>query len=114
MGALHEGHLTLIQASKAACELTVCSIFVNPTQFNDPSDFEKYPVTLEADLEKLQEAGCDVVFYPSVSEIYPDGMTQLKTYDLGFLETILEGKYRPGHFQGVCMVVDLLDRKSVV
>jgi pantoate--beta-alanine ligase len=108
MGALHEGHLTLIQASKAACELTVCSIFVNPTQFNDPSDFEKYPVTLEADLEKLQEAGCDVVFYPSVSEIYPDGMTQLKTYDLGFLETILEGKYRPGHFQGVCMVVDLL------
>ena len=108
MGALHEGHLALIKASKATCELTICSIFVNPTQFNDPSDFDKYPVTLEADLEKLRNAGCDAVFYPSVSEMYPNGTADLKSYNLGFPETILEGKYRPGHFQGVCVVVDLL------
>jgi pantoate--beta-alanine ligase len=108
MGALHEGHLALIKASKEDCELTVCSIFVNPTQFNDPTDFEKYPVTLAADLEKLEAEGCDVVFVPSVSEMYPSGTAQLKQYDLGFIETILEGKYRPGHFQGVCVVVDLL------
>lgn len=108
MGALHEGHLALIEASKAASGLTVCSIFVNPTQFNDPTDFEKYPVTLAADLEKLEKAGCDVVFVPSVLEMYPEGTAVVKTYDLGFIETILEGKYRPGHFQGVCAVVDLL------
>ncbi len=69
MGALHEGHLALIKASKSTCELTVCSIFVNPTQFNDPTDFEKYPVTIAADLEKLEAEGCDVVFVPSVSEM---------------------------------------------
>lgn len=108
MGALHEGHLALIQASKAVCEITVCSIFVNPTQFNDPSDFEKYPVTLHEDLEKLAKEGCDVVFYPSVSEMYPNGFENLPHYEIGFLESILEGKYRPGHFQGVCVVVDLL------
>lgn len=108
MGALHEGHLALIQASKSACELTVCSIFINPTQFNDSADFEKYPVTMTEDLEKLEIAGCDVVFCPSVSEIYPTGTTHLKYYDLGFLDTILEGKCRPGHFQGVCVVVDHL------
>lgn len=108
MGALHEGHLALIQASKAVCEITVCSIFVNPTQFNDPSDFEKYPATLEADLEKLAKEACDVVFYPSVSEMYPKGFQDLPFYAIGFLETILEGKYRPGHFQGVCIVVNLL------
>jgi pantoate--beta-alanine ligase len=108
MGALHEGHLALIKSSVATCELTVCSIFVNPTQFNDPSDFEKYPVTLSEDIEKLEQVGCDVVFYPSVSEMYPNGTADLKSYNLGLLETILEGKYRPGHFQGVCVVVDLL------
>lgn len=108
MGALHEGHLALIKSSVATCEVTVCSIFVNPTQFNDPSDFEKYPVTLSEDIEKLEQVGCDVVFYPSVSEMYPNGTADLKSYNLGLLETILEGKYRPGHFQGVCVVVDLL------
>lgn len=108
MGALHEGHLALIKSSVATSELTVCSIFVNPTQFNDPSDFEKYPVTLSEDIEKLEQVGCDVVFYPSVSEMYPNGTADLKSYNLGLLETILEGKYRPGHFQGVCVVVDLL------
>lgn len=108
MGALHEGHLALIQSSKAICGITVCSIFVNPTQFNDPSDFQKYPVTLDADLEKLETEGCDVVFFPTVSEMYPNGISNLRKYDLGTLETILEGKYRPGHFQGVCVIVDLL------
>lgn len=107
MGALHEGHLSLIDISKQENNLTVCSIFVNPTQFNNPSDFEKYPSTLESDIFLLENAGCDVLFLPQQDEIYPDDY-QKKSYDLGYLETILEGKYRPGHFQGVCMVVDRL------
>ncbi len=108
MGALHEGHLSLIQTAKEQCELVVCSIFVNPTQFNDPSDFEKYPKTLETDLQKLLEVGCDVVYFPAIQDIYPDGMEGLPSYDLGNLERVLEGEFRPGHFQGVCVVVDRL------
>ncbi|MHA8106803.1 pantoate--beta-alanine ligase [Aquirufa sp. 5-AUSEE-100C1] len=108
MGALHEGHLSLIQTAKGQCELVVCSIFVNPTQFNDLSDFEKYPKTLEDDLQKLKEVGCDVVYFPEVRDIYPSGFDNLPTYDLGNLERVLEGKFRPGHFQGVCVVVDRL------
>lgn len=108
MGALHQGHISLIDASKHNCEITVCSIFVNPTQFNDASDFEKYPTTLEKDIDALENAGCDVLFLPSVAEMYPDGTQNLKNYDLGYLETVLEGKYRPGHFQGVCQVVHRL------
>jgi pantoate--beta-alanine ligase len=108
MGALHEGHLALIRESKTSCELTVCSVFVNPTQFNDPEDFNKYPITLNDDLNKLAERDCDVVFCPAVLEMYPNGLQQMKNYELGKLETILEGKFRPGHFQGVCQVVDLL------
>lgn len=108
MGALHEGHLSLIQTAKGQCELVVCSIFVNPTQFNDLSDFEKYPKTLEEDLQKLTEVGCDVVYFPEVQDIYPDGMDNLPSYDLGNLERVLEGEFRPGHFQGVCVVVDRL------
>ena len=73
MGALHAGHISLIQASKSENPLTVCSIFINPTQFNDPKDFEKYPITIERDIELLEEAGCDVLFLPDVKEIYPDG-----------------------------------------
>ena len=84
------------------------SIFINPTQFNDPTDFKKYPVTLEKDIVMLEAAGCDILFLPSVEEIYPDGTTTTMHYDLGYLETILEGHYRPGHFQGVCMVVHRL------
>jgi pantoate--beta-alanine ligase len=107
MGALHEGHLSLIEVSKKENDLTVCSIFVNPTQFNNPSDFEKYPTTLENDIYLLEKAGCDILFIPQKDEIYPDGFLK-KNYTLGYLENIFEGKYRPGHFQGVCMVVDRL------
>src|SRR6478609_10764771 len=108
MGALHAGHLGLLEASKQQSGITVCSIFVNPTQFNDPQDFAKYPVTLEKDLLLLEKAGCDVVFLPSVAEMYPGGLAPDKHFELGYLETILEGKYRPGHFQGVCQVVNRL------
>jgi len=107
MGALHKGHISLINESKKANDLTVCSIFVNPTQFNDKSDLEKYPITLEADIVMLYNSGCDVLFLPSVDEIYPEN-TVLGHFDLGSLETLLEGKYRPGHFQGVCQVVHRL------
>jgi pantoate--beta-alanine ligase len=108
MGALHAGHLSLINASKKENDLTVCSIFVNPTQFNDPKDFEKYPVTIEKDIYQLETTGCDILFLPAAEEIYPDSLSKKVFYDLGYLETILEGKFRPGHFQGVCMVVHRL------
>lgn len=108
MGALHSGHISLINTSKQVNSHTVCSIFVNPVQFNDPKDYEKYPVTIEKDIRMLEQAGCDVLFLPSVHEIYPQGTEQSLKYDLGYLETVLEGKYRPGHFQGVCMVMDRL------
>ena len=107
MGALHNGHISLLEMSKKQNQLTVCSIFVNPTQFNDKADFEKYPTTIEADIAALESVGCDVLFLPSVEEIYPD-KNSLAHYSLGSLETVLEGKYRPGHFQGVCQVVDRL------
>jgi pantoate--beta-alanine ligase len=105
MGALHEGHLSLIEASKKQKCLTVCSIFVNPTQFNDPEDFKKYPSTLDADTEALLGAGCDILFIPDILEIYPDGFDAVKSYSFAYLETIFEGAQRPGHFQGVGKVV---------
>ena len=108
MGALHAGHLSLVDAAKKQNKIVVCSIFVNPTQFNDPQDFKKYPITLEKDILMFEGAGCDVLFIPSVENIYPNGTNDLEHYDLGFLETVLEGKFRPGHFQGVCMVVHRL------
>lgn len=108
MGALHAGHLELINHSKLNNNITAGSIFVNPTQFNDPKDFEKYPATLDKDLYLLEKAGCDLVFLPSVSEMYPGGTQNTHSYPLGELETKLEGKYRPGHFQGVCQVVHRL------
>ncbi|MEJ8819645.1 pantoate--beta-alanine ligase [Lacibacter sp. H407] len=108
MGALHAGHLSLIAQSKQEAGFTVCSIFVNPTQFNDPKDFEKYPVTIKADIELLLTAETDVLFLPSVQEIYPNESAEAEQYELGFLETVLEGKYRPGHFQGVCRVMHRL------
>jgi pantoate--beta-alanine ligase len=110
MGALHEGHLSLIGESLSRGRFTVCSIFVNPTQFNDPSDYAKYPKTLDKDILLLESSGADVLFLPSVEEVYPDGLLPARKYDLGYLETILEGKYRPGHFQGVCQVVERLLR----
>jgi pantoate--beta-alanine ligase len=107
MGALHNGHLSLIKSSKSNNDITVCSIFVNPTQFNNPEDFKHYPITIEKDIEQLITAGCDVLFLPGVEAIYPSGY-QKKHYNLGTIENILEGFYRPGHFQGVCQVVDRL------
>ena len=103
MGALHEGHIALIMKSIAENELTVCSIFVNPTQFNNPDDLKKYPRTLEQDCEILQDAGCDIVFAPSAEEMYP-ASPSLKI-NFGYLEHIMEGKFRPGHFNGVGIVV---------
>lgn len=106
MGALHHGHISLIQQATTQSDITVCSIFVNPTQFNNPGDFSKYPVTLEKDLLLLEGSGTDILFLPEVNEIYPAGMKTLANFDLGYLETVLEGSYRPGHFQGVCQVMD--------
>ncbi len=105
MGALHEGHRRLVLQSRAQTDCTVVSIFVNPTQFNDKVDFEKYPTSIEEDIRMLSATGAQVLFLPSVKEMYPQGTGGLEHYELGFLETILEGKYRPGHFQGVCQVM---------
>src|SRR5687767_7459977 len=102
MGALHAGHISLVKEAKKRNDMVVTSLFVNPTQFNDPEDFKKYPVTIEKDILLFEKDDCDVLFLPSVRDIYPNGLNDLKHYELGFLETILEGKFRPGHFQGVC------------
>lgn len=103
MGALHAGHLSLIGASKRENQLTICSIFVNPAQFNNPKDLEKYPRTLDRDVEMLKNSGCDVVFAPDAKEMYETEPT-IK-FDFGDLDKILEGKFRPGHFSGVALVV---------
>ncbi|HMK05701.1 MAG TPA: pantoate--beta-alanine ligase [Ferruginibacter sp.] len=108
MGALHPGHISLVENSKKSGYLSVCSIFVNPTQFNDIKDFDNYPATLEKDIDMLEQAGCDVLFLPSVPEMYPGGIKKVSNYELGYLETVLEGSFRPGHFQGVCQVVNRL------
>ncbi len=104
MGALHEGHLKLIKTSKEENDFTVCSIFINPIQFNNASDFEKYPKTLEQDTQLLQSLKCDAVFAPSPNEMYPYGRPAL-TIDFGYQNNILEGQFRPGHFSGVGIVV---------
>lgn len=109
MGALHEGHLSLIQASKAENSLTISSIYVNPTQFDNKSDLERYPRTLSSDCELLEKEGCDVVFAPSDQEMYPYGQLDIKTsISFGSLEGVMEGKYRKGHFNGVALVVSKL------
>lgn len=105
MGALHEGHISLIEAAKKKCKNVVASIFVNPTQFNDAADFAQYPVTLARDITMLEQAGCDLLWLPPLSEMYPSGTNNLEQYPLGNMEALLEGKHRPGHFQGVCQVV---------
>ena len=110
MGALHRGHIFLIQKSIKEADLTVCSIFVNPTQFNDPADFDKYPSTVPADVEKLNKAKCDILFLPSVKEMYPDGTQNKRKVDFGFLAQTLEGEHRPGHFDGMAQVVERLLR----
>lgn len=104
MGALHEGHLSLIAEAQKSAELTVCSIFVNPTQFNDPKDLEKYPKPIANDIALLEKAHCDVLFLPSVEEMYPDTKEEWHI-DLGDLDQIWEGAQRPGHFQGVTQIV---------
>ncbi|MBE8720058.1 pantoate--beta-alanine ligase [Sphingobacterium pedocola] len=104
MGALHEGHLSLIQQAKQSADIAICSIFVNPTQFNDPKDLEKYPRPLENDIALLKLASCDVLFLPSVEEMYPDTGENWHL-DLGNLEAVWEGEHRPGHFQGVTQIV---------
>jgi pantoate--beta-alanine ligase len=108
MGALHKGHLSLLEISRKHSSYSVVSIFVNPTQFNNQEDFRNYPIQPDKDFALLSEAGCDAVFIPTTDEIYPAGSNSLPLYDLGFLENIMEGKFRPGHFQGVCQVVDRL------
>lgn len=108
MGALHRGHLSLIETCKSICDVTVCSIFVNPAQFNDKSDYEKYPITIENDILLLENSGADILFLPAVAEVYPEGWQQQAIYTLGYLDSILEGEYRPGHFQGVCKVMHKL------
>jgi len=108
MGALHAGHLDLIRHSKMQHSCTVCSIFVNPTQFNDPKDLEKYPRTPEKDLAMLESVGTEVVFMPAVEEIYPPDLDTRLNLDLGQLDKVMEGAFRPGHFQGMAQVVKRL------
>jgi len=107
MGALHNGHLHLIDTCRNSNDLTVCSIFVNPTQFNNPDDLKNYPVTISKDVKELINHQCDVLFLPTVEEMYPKDYVKTH-YVLGEIENKLEGYYRPGHFQGVCQAVDRL------
>lgn len=106
MGALHEGHLTLIKTARQENDIVISSIFVNPVQFNNPDDLARYPRTLEEDSLQLEAAGCDLVFAPSVAEMYPE--PPAIRLNFGELETVLEGAFRPGHFNGVGIVVSKL------
>ena len=106
MGALHPGHISLINYSKQQTNFTVCSIFVNPTQFNNASDLKHYPRTPEADIKLLEEAGCDALYMPDVKDVYPEN--DIRQFNFGYLDTILEGAKRPGHFNGVGQVVSIL------
>ena len=106
MGALHNGHIQLVKRCVAENEFAVVSVFVNPTQFNDKNDLLKYPRTLEADCKLLEEAGCNLVFAPTVDEVYPEEDTRL--FDFGQLDKVMEGEFRPGHFNGVAQVVSKL------
>ncbi len=108
MGALHTGHVSLIRLAKEKCDIAVCSIFVNPTQFNDPKDLEKYPRTPDEDILLLSKNGCDVLFMPNVKEVYPSGLELKATPDFGSLATVMEGEFRPGHFDGMARVVQRL------
>ena len=106
MGALHEGHVSLVKRARAENDTVVVSVFVNPTQFNDKEDLRNYPRTPEADLEVLRAAGADVVFMPSVEEVYPE--PDMRVFDFGMLDKVMEGATRPGHFNGVAQVVSRL------
>jgi len=104
MGALHDAHISLIEYSKSQNKLTICSIFVNPKQFNNKEDLTNYPNNVELDLTKLRDAACDVVFIPSVKEMYPNKVE--KEFDFGVLSRVMEAKHRPGHFNGVAIVIE--------
>lgn len=106
MGALHEGHLELIRNSQNDNSVTICSIFVNPSQFNNPSDLQKYPRTLDQDIKLLEKVGCDALFCPEVESMY-DGESFVR-FDFGHLDKVMEGEFRPGHFSGVALVVSKL------
>ena len=108
MGALHLGHISLIEEAKEKCDLVVASIFVNPTQFNNTKDLETYPRTIESDIVKLSNAGCDVLFHPEVGNMYLEGEQKLKSNDYGYFIEILEGLKRPGHFDGVVTILTKL------
>lgn len=105
MGALHEGHLSLLERSKDENDISVVSIFINPTQFNDVNDFNNYPREFEHDKTMLRENGCDILFLPGYNEIYPEKNIEWTEVDLGFIEKTMEGKHREGHFRGVKTVV---------
>ncbi len=107
MGALHDGHTSLLIKAKTTCEVVVCSIFINPTQFNDPQDFQNYPIRLDEDQKKLSEVGCNILYLPeNVADVYKN--EQEFSVDLGQLDQVMEGRNRPGHFKGVMRVVKLL------
>jgi len=106
MGALHEGHLELIRNSQNENSITLCSIFVNPSQFNNPADLQKYPRTLETDIQKLEKVGCDALFCPEIETMY-EGESFVR-FDFGQLDKVMEGEFRPGHFSGVALVVSKL------
>ena len=107
MGALHAGHLSLVKLAQEDCDIVVCSIFINPTQFNDSSDLENYPSDIEEDILLLEEQSCDILFIPNVQEMYPQGPVT-EQYLLNGIDKVLEGRKRPGHFDGVCTIVHRL------
>ena len=106
MGALHQGHMSLVKKAVSDNETVVVSIFVNPTQFNDKTDLTRYPRNLNADLKLLENSGCDIIFAPDTNEIYPEPDT--RTFDFGILDKVMEGRYRKGHFNGVAQIVSIL------
>jgi pantoate--beta-alanine ligase len=110
LGALHDGHISLIKACQSESDISVVSIFVNPTQFNNPQDFEKYPRNLDADISLLQKSNCDILFTPSVENMYQNPNLEIEHIDIGYLDDILEGAKRPGHYIGVVTIVEKLLR----
>lgn len=107
MGALHNGHLSLIKASKKTCDITVCSIFVNPTQFNNIDDLNHYPKTIKSDLKKLKMLDCDIVYMPIIADLYKEDL-KAKKFDFGIISSTMEGRFREGHFNGVATIVEKL------
>lgn len=106
MGALHAGHMKLLHEARAKSDLVIVSVFVNPTQFNDPKDLDRYPRTLEADVQLLEQNGCDAVYTPAVEDIYPNGTHTPYSIDFDGIDNVMEGAFRPGHFKGVAQVVE--------